>query len=303
MDTAETKERIFNLFVYVDGDTITELGAVVHEVDGTDLEKCAFLKSAVDSDHKIAHRLPLVTPVARHEFETMIRLKTQHELFEDVFRRFGHDILRCITPIVDGKPTFRGDGGDADLAEGPGVKVDYLQKYVQDGKFDPHQLINDDFFIPIQLLINARHYISAAKLLMSAIDSVAFVETGDVGTPFVRWLERYVDLTVVGVTARELLEFRHGLLHMSNLASRAVLRGEVSRLILYVGDARDPAMVDTKEEKYFSFIHLYEAISAGLGRWIATYVGNHPRFLEFVERYDLTVSDQRLAYSEAKEKK
>ena len=45
-------------------------------------------------------------------------------------------------------------------------------------------------------------------------------------------------------------------------------------------------------------IHLYEAIAAGLGRWIATYVGDHAQFLEFVERYDLTVSDQRLAQSE-----
>ncbi len=90
--------------------------------------------------------------------------------------------------------------------------VDYLHKYVQDGKFDPHQLINDDFFRPIKLLINARHYISAAKLLMSAIDSVALVETGDVpGTPpFIRWLDKYVDLALrrcdgegaVGVSTR-----------------------------------------------------------------------------------------------------
>jgi hypothetical protein len=293
-------ERIANLFVYIAGDTISELGAAFHEVDGTVSEKAAFLKSQVDSDYRTCRRFRLVEAVALREYDFMARVRTRFELFEELFKppEWQEPPLNLITTILDNVPAVRRP--EEPISGSPGTMVDYLEKYVRDGKFDSCQLINDDLFVPIKLLLNAQHYVSAAKLLMSAIDTVAFIETGDVsGTPsFVLWLQKYVDLTLVGVTAKELWEFRNGLLHMSNLASRAVISGQVPRLILYVGHARDPAMVDTANEKFFSFIHLYEAISAGLGRWLLTYANDHPKFLKFVERYDLTISDARLARSE-----
>ena len=45
------KEKIFNLFIYTNGDVIDQLGVVVHEMEGSDEEKLAFLKSAVDNDY------------------------------------------------------------------------------------------------------------------------------------------------------------------------------------------------------------------------------------------------------------
>ncbi len=42
---------------------------------------------------------------------------------------------------------------------------------------------------------------------------------------FSKWLAAYADLTPLGVTAKELWEFRNGLLHMINLSSRAVTAG------------------------------------------------------------------------------
>src|SRR5882724_4472208 len=113
------------------------------------------------------------------------------------------------------------------------MSVDYVRKYMTDEGFDFPRLLNDDFFHPIRLLFNHRHYVSAAKLLMTFIDSVGFLEFGDTGdNAFVKWLDAYADLTAVGVTAEELWEHRNSLLHMSNLDSRRVLAGRITRLML-----------------------------------------------------------------------
>jgi len=51
---------------------------------------------------------------------------------------------------------------------------DYLSAYVTDEGIDLPRLFNDDFFVATKLLWNAKHYISAAKLLMSAVGSGGF---------------------------------------------------------------------------------------------------------------------------------
>jgi|ERR1022692_3187904 hypothetical protein len=68
-------ERIANLFVYIDGDTISELGAAFHEADGTDSEKVTFLKSQVDSDYRTCRRFRLVEAVALRKYEFMARVR------------------------------------------------------------------------------------------------------------------------------------------------------------------------------------------------------------------------------------
>ena len=107
--------------------------------------------------------------------------------------------------------------------------IDYLTKYSTEDGFDLPRLLNDDFFVAIRLLFNNRCYVSAANLLMSFIDSIAFVEYGDCtgGSNFCRWLESYVDLQSIGITAEEIWEHRNSLVHMTNLDSRKVLSGKV----------------------------------------------------------------------------
>jgi hypothetical protein len=106
---------------------------------------------------------------------------------------------------------------------------------VDAGCFDVPQLINDDYFLAIKQLFNARHFVSAAKLLMSFIDTVGFIDAGDVRDGFSQWLDKYADLTSLGISPKELWEFRNGLLHMTNLRSRAVASGNTAPLIFYVG--------------------------------------------------------------------
>lgn len=54
---------------------------------------------------------------------------------------------------------------------------DYLVKYTTPEGFDVPRLINDDFFLAIKLLFNSGLYVSASKLLLSFIDSIAYVES------------------------------------------------------------------------------------------------------------------------------
>src|SRR5690606_9143663 len=99
------------------------------------------------------------------------------------------------------------------------------------------ELLNDDYFKAIKLLFNAGHHVSSAKLLMSCVDTLAFVEHGDVRGNFTDWLDAYVDLEPIGISALEVWEFRNSILHMTNLASRQVLAGKVSSIAPYIGRA------------------------------------------------------------------
>lgn len=106
------------------------------------------------------------------------------------------------------------------------MAIDYIGTFFTDEGFDFTGLLNADFFEPIRILFRAEHYVSATKLLVVAIDSVAYVEFGDgERNPFVAWLYRYANLGPIGVTPEELWEQRNSLLHMSNLDSRKVKKG------------------------------------------------------------------------------
>ena len=62
------------------------------------------------------------------------------------------------------------------------------------------------------------------KLIASFIDTMAFLEYGDVPGNFVRWLDTYAKIPSLGIKSAQLWELRNSLVHMSNLDSQKVLR-------------------------------------------------------------------------------
>jgi hypothetical protein len=185
------KDTVYNLFLYVDKSQIKALGVVPHVLEGTDEEKISALQLRVERDYKTAKRTEVRGIFEWSAYESLMRLGRELELFEEIFRdcKAPPNPLVVITPVVDGAPLilaitrlgplnledFRGTP-----LEKPGVMADYLKAYVQDDHFDLPRLINDDYFLAIRLLFNAHHFVSAAKLLMSCIDTVAFIDAGHV---------------------------------------------------------------------------------------------------------------------------
>jgi hypothetical protein len=175
------------------------------------------------------------------------------------------------------------------------MSVDYLLRYMTPEGFDFPNLLNDDFFKPIRLLYNNRHYVSANKLLMNFVDSMGFLEFGDTGeNTFTRFLAAYADLTKLGVTADELWEQRNSLLHMSNLDSRKVLSGKVRRLASYVGTLPDDTSDFIADTKYYNLKLLIDTLGAACTRWAESFRSDEGKFELFLDRYDLVVSDNRM---------
>jgi hypothetical protein len=298
-------EEIYNLFVFMERNTITSLGVTAHELGGTDDQKVAFLQSCVDRDHAYAKLYAPMASTTTDEYEARLRLGRHLEIFEEIFkeRNAPRQPLCVVTAIEDGIPKI-----SASLEHGPttfsklkgtpleksGPMIDYLEEYVKDGGFDIPRLINDDFFRAIKMLYNERLYVSAAKLLMSCIDSIAFIEFGDVAGNFIKWLEAYAQLDPLGITPNELWEFRNGILHMTNLNSRAITRGKTKSLIISIGDLDRAPALENQSWKRLDLKRLLMAIAEAISSWVESYNKDREKFLEFVARYDLTVSDTRL---------
>jgi hypothetical protein len=117
------KEKVFNLFLFVEGEAIVGLGARCHHTEGSDQEKVALLQRQVKHDLADAERFPmpkryqLVFPDGRTgtgiQYQTYQKLAMLHrhlDLFEEIFTHFGasDSPLMCITPIVHGKPRVEG---------------------------------------------------------------------------------------------------------------------------------------------------------------------------------------------------
>ena len=177
------------------------------------------------------------------------------------------------------------------------MSVDYFPKYLKGDELDLSALINDDLVQPYRLLFQAKHYVSATKLLMVAIDTVAFVEFGEnVRNPFIKWLDTYADISSLGITSEELWEQRNGLLHMSSLTSRKVKAGSVRALVSYVGTMPSGVTLNDTTTGYYDLRALILAFGAALGRWLESYNLQRKKFRSFVERYDLIASDARMQY-------
>lgn len=300
-------ERVFNVFVYFNNGVAHEYGVRHRRVRGNDQAKMAALADAVATDHPLAQRFRLPRTFTPGEWAAQQRLGVDLGLFEEgiAHYRAGAEPLYCVTSIVDGVPraeirTHLGPHQGDRVGEGmPGTMPDWLVVYTEGDKFRFDKLINDDYFAAIRLLFNARHIASTSKLLMSCIDTLAFVEFGDERGNFVKWLATYAELTSVGVTAEELWEFRNSIVHMTNLSSRAVLAGKAASLSPYIGSDALVQAAPASDLKPFNLYALIVAVAGGVGHWAESYNRDRSKFEKFVERYDTIVSDSRIATLEA----
>lgn len=297
-----TAERIFNIFIYFQEGVATEYGVRFHRISGSDDEKTAFLLLRVSEDHAIARHFKLARSFTPEEWRAALRHGDILQYFEVALTAFRakESPLYCLTAVVDGlaridqqigPEPFRGDS--VSRVESYGAVPDYLVHYTDGGAFRFTELINDDFFKAIKCLYNANLYVSCAKLLMSCVDTMAFVECGDVPGNFAKWLDDYVDLAQEGITSDELWEFRNSVLHMTNLASRKVLSGKVSPIMPYVGTFDTIPAISPGLPKPFSLYGLIRAVGDGIGKWAEAYNSDRDKLLKFIERYDTTISDSR----------
>lgn len=174
------------------------------------------------------------------------------------------------------------------------MSVDYFGRFFNEQGFDFHGLLNVDFFQPVRILFQGRHYVSATKLLVVAIDSVSHIEYGDTPGCFTKWLHTYAELDKLGITPEELWEHRNSLLHMSTLSSRKVRSGAIRSLVAYVGEVPPGVELDQARTGYYDLRALILEFGQACNRWIKTYDEDRSKIDPFVERYDLIASDARM---------
>lgn len=306
------KEKIHCLYLFIQGEEIVELGAQIYKMEGTDKEKLTFLKSRVYHDYKDSKRYTIPdkylddnsSKLSYRSFIAMQRQGIHLDLFEEIFSQFNSPStpLAVITPIVDGKPKFdiitdltaiRGDKIPKEMKQ-EGIEIeDYLDKYTTNGRFDLPGLLNDDYFLSIKLLFNHGFYVSCCKLLLSFIDTIAFLAYDDKNNIFKEWLDEFADLNSIGITSSELWELRNSLLHMTNLDSRRVVQGKVKRLTFFVGSLPENVPKESEETKYFNLKDLIDHIPIALEKWTKHLNSNPKNLVGLIERYDLIISDVR----------
>lgn len=299
-----TAEPIFNLYMLFEHGSARRYRACSHPADGSDEQKLEFLKGRVERDYPSAKEFALPRAFTPEQWLAAQRFGEVLEFFEAAFIEFeaGPAPLYCLTSVIDGVITvdlvadaapFRGDQVTA--KEGRGAVPDYLVHYVDGKHFRFNTLIDDDYFKAIKLLFNAGLYVSSAKLLMSCIDTLAFVEFGDVPGNFPKWLDSYVDLKAQGITSEELWEFRNSVLHTTTLESRKVAAGKVSPIAPYVAHPATVLSPSPGSLKPFNLYGLMMSVIVGIGKWLESYTHDRVKILTFIERYDRTISDSRFA--------
>jgi hypothetical protein len=242
------KEAIYNIFVHFENDVCSVLSYTIHDYQDTDEESIAFLQKKIPTDLLTAHVFKLSKSFTREKYNATSRLGNALSLFEELFIKLEavSTPLSVITPLRNGEIWInyvtdfqKLNMSDVDKKLGiNSIMDDWLIKYYDEEKKGIHasKLINDDYFLAIKLTANAGLYVSSLKLLLSCIDSLAYIEYGDYyQTPFIGWLKTYADLTILGITAEELWEFRNGILHMTNLESRKVAQNKVRRISVKIG--------------------------------------------------------------------
>jgi hypothetical protein len=314
--TISMSERAINLFLYVQKDVIHELGLAAHELDGSDDQILGALRSRVDADFARAARYPIPTASIKaslgidasrglplEAYWYLARTGNPLHIFEDALKAIGAPArpLFCTTVIANGKPQtndmVRADSASPQVLHskqfgGLVSRVDYLSAYLTAAGLDVDALLGDDFIEAIKLLYEHKHYVSAMKLLVSFIDSAAYLDLGDRQGNFAAWLSKYANLTPVGITPGELWEFRNSLLDMTNPQSRKVLAGQVPPLSFQFDRASQQVRVDGGTgTKMFSFEALYNAVIEAIGPWTKAYSGNLAKQLEFIKRYDTILSE------------
>lgn len=307
-------ETIFNLFIYSTLDLITEVGVVTHFYEGSDKDKVLFLQQNVVKDFENVQKFKLpanfqikINDTVRQGIDyTSYRnlCNDGHGLliFENVFNHFNapSNPMVVVTPVKNGVIFIEGTEKTKIATTAPPkfIHIDKQKEwyvdYVDDKGFHFDNLINDDFMEAIRILFNAKQYVSSMKLLMICVDTVSYLEFGDIPKNFHKWLDTYVDLTVLNITADELWEFRNSVLHMTNLDSRKVQSGKVKRLMFYVAHPTTKYVKETDEGKTFNFKDLLDALVLGISKWSLSYNVQKEKFETFLNRYDRIISDKRM---------
>lgn len=297
-------ETVYNLFLIYQDQVCSQVRYVEHKVSLSDEEAVNFLLRRVPVDFNNSIAVGLTRSFTKSQHDARVRLGHGQLSWEEVFvlLKAGERPLSVVTPVVNGElqvafKTQLGDPGiylRRDMI--PGLQMDdWTSKYMKDGGLQLSQLINDDYFKAIRLTFNAKLYVSAMKLLLIAIDSLSYIEFGEDGTNvFTKWVNTYADLKLLGITADELWELRNGLLHMTNLDSRAVDRKKARRISFYVGQEM---FYEHDGIHFFSFHQLLVEVDRAHVRWLQTYNQNTAKRADFVSRYDKTISDVRTAHS------
>lgn len=302
------KEKIYNIFtIFDEKDICGELGYVIHEVSGSDEHKFELLKNELLNDFNNSKRFHPTIKLTRSEYNAYDRTGNLSKQIEEFFKFINASTtpLFIRTPIKNGKVFYNASSNMEDysmenIREQLGVtgdQIDWLVKYTSEAGIDILQLINDDYLKAIKLLFNNGMYVSAMKLLLTCIDSLAYIEYGSERNAFIQWLKEYSELEKILITAEELWELRNGLLHMSNLHSSRVVKNSVRRISFYV-KSNEKIFCGISEEEvfYFNFKHLIDIFISAVVSWLSTYNDEREKFLKFIERYDQTISDSRVLY-------
>ncbi|WP_226886081.1 MULTISPECIES: hypothetical protein [Serratia] len=302
-------EEVYNLFYFSpDEKVITHVGIVPHTISGSDDDKLAFLKTHIYADLPSCKYYD-VDPRAigdseyltARRFMALARSGEATIVFELALEgvKAPSNPLIIYTAVVAGtikidssteinKPVRR-DDFEANIPPGVKEMPDYLNDYIVDGGFKIKELLVDDHVKPIHLLFNNKHYLSSVKLLMSFIDTLGFLEFGEVNKAFPMWLDKYCDLSVLQITSSELYELRHSILHMTNLNSRKVVQGVERRISYSIGPLGTPTRTHSGIV-FFSYIDFIHLLEAALDKWLATY--DNDKVISFIERYDQIVREQ-----------
>ncbi|VVN47540.1 hypothetical protein PS676_05894 [Pseudomonas fluorescens] len=82
---------------------------------------------------------------------------------------------------------------------------------------------------------------------------------------------------------------------MSNLHSSKVEKKITRRISISIGHVPSGLQSEEDDTQYFDLHSFYLAVCQGIGKWLKTYANDYAKFEVFVERWDKTVSDSRLA--------
>lgn len=302
-------EEIYNLFYFTSSlnEKITHVGIVAHKLSGGDAEKIKYLKTHILSDLSQCDYFE-VEPTSfgeagfltKSRFMALARVGNPIIIFELALHSKNASVnpLLIYTAVVDGqikvdasvsidKKIRRSDFEDYHVQ---GVKElpDYLDKYLVGDGFLIKDLLVDDHVKPMHLLFNNQHYLSSIKLLMSFIDTVGYIEFGDVNRAFPMWLDKYCELSLLEITSNEIYELRHSLLHMTSLNSRRVVQGKERRISYSVAPVGTPTRTHLGIV-FFNYVDFIPIFENGLDKWLATY--DNGKVAIFIERYDQIVRE------------
>lgn len=295
-------EVIYNLYAYTDGKIISHIGIVPYKIidEGADEDKFDFLRERCRIDHVDAYKARIVSPeITLAAFNSKHRMGAALDIFEELLQLVNAlpIPLFAMTVIENGNAridhSYTGSSLILNNIEGRDKMVDYLVHYTSDMGINFMQMFEDDYFKAIKLLFNNGLLVSSTKLLVIFVDTAAFVEFGDESDNFKKWLNAFAPLGDIGLESNELWELRNSILHMSNLHSRAVLKGKVLRLVPCINLGETVTDMECRE-KQFDLLKLINVIATGVGRWMETYNAEPQKLEKFVERYDTVISDARL---------